>query len=110
MFTSGPRTRRKTPESTNRTKNVHQYKTRVTWKISVSATEDPASCVKEIAMEFLQELVQIDEKITILQWQKKGTATPINEAGTMPKTVTGTHKFFHRLFMPKAGRDTIIYP
>ena len=99
----------KTPESHNRSAYVHKYSTRVTWKISMSASDEPIKRAKEIAQEFLKELAQIDEKIVLLNWYESGTAPPITPNAQMPTTVTGTHKFLHKLFVPKPGKDSIIY-
>ena len=100
----------KTPERNNKKAYEHQYKTRVTWKLKVKASDNPLQAVKELCQEFLREQAQIDDKITLLHWNSKGTTAPITSKDAMPDTITGTHKFLHKLFLPKPGVESIIYP
>ena len=100
----------KTPEATNRTNYIHKYNTRLTWKMNVPASDDPISKVKEITQEYLRELSQIDDKVLILNWYENGTSPPIAPNAPLPTTVTGTHKYLHKLFVPKPGKDSVIYP
>ena len=99
-----------TPESNNRTIHVHKYETRVTWKLAITASEEPIKKVKEVVLEFLKELSQIGPKIALLPWHQTSTVPCIFANGQIPSTVTGTHIFLHKLYMPKAGKDITIYP
>ena len=100
----------KTPESNNKARYVHKHETRVTLKMSISGTDEPFQKVKETVMEFLKEASQIDDKIMLLNWYENGKSPPIGPNSKMPPTVTATHKYIHRLFTPKLGQDTVIYP
>ena len=100
----------RTPEKSNKTTHVHRYQTRVTWKMSIPASNEPIKKVKEVAQEFLRELAQIDSKIALLPWNDHSSSPPITSKSKMPDTVTGTHKFLHKLFAPKIGMDTTVYP
>ena len=66
--------------------------------------------VHEVCKEFLRGLTQIDDKISILNWYEKGTQPPITAKDNFPDTVTGTHKYLHKLFLPKPGMASTIYP
>ena len=100
----------KTPESNNRTTYVHQFNTRMTLKLTVKASEDPMAKVKETIQEFLKEITQIDDKLVILPWYENSKVPPLLPNSPMPTTMTGTQKLLHHLFVPKPGKDSILYP
>ena len=66
--------------------------------------------VKEKIQELLRESAQIDDKVVLMNWYESGSTPVITPTGSFPTTVTGTHKFLHKLFVPKAGKETTIYP
>ena len=104
------RNRDKTPESNNRTQHDYTYYTRVTFKISVKASDEPISTIKDIVKELLRELYQIDNQLSILPWKGASTLEPLSTITTIPNTVTGLNKYLHKLFVPKKGTESTIYP
>ena len=102
--------RDKTPDAKNKQQYIHQYETRVTLKLSISPSEDPLAKIRQIIKELLREASQIDENISIMPWRSKShlDSLPINSAP--PDTVTRMHRFLHKLYIPKKGEQTQIYP
>ena len=82
----------------------------VTWKMHIPASDNPMQKVKDVAQDFLREMTQIDSKVALLPWHTHGAALPITSKSKMPDTVTGTHKYLHKLFTPKIGVDSTVYP
>ena len=104
------RNRDKTPDTKNKRKVQHKYATRVTLKLNIEPSDDPLGQVIDVMKEFLRESSQIDETISIVPWRNICHLDPITHNSIVPNTVTGMHKFMHKLYVPKKGEQTSIYP
>ena len=102
--------RDKTPDAKNKSKYLHQYETRVSLKLSIPPTDDPLSKIRQILKELIREAHQIDKEVEILTWRSRSHLEPLSTSSPIPDTVTGMHKYLHKLYVPKQGEQTYIYP
>ena len=103
--------RDKTPDSSNTRKSYqHQYHPRVTFKMTVEPSGDPIASIRGTLKDLLRELSQIDSSIAILPWRSNTTLDQLHTNSVMPTTVTATYKYMHKLFVPKKGEQSTVYP
>ena len=79
--------------------------------MNVPATDDSRVAIVKILEEFVGELNQIDGDSGILPWHRRAKLSETLSTKTpMPSTVTGLHCYMHKLYMPRKGEQSTIYP
>lgn len=53
---------------------------------------------------------QADETITLHQWKKISTVPIFNPHSELPTSITTLAKYFHKVYLPKKGETTTVYP
>ena len=98
-----------TPERNNRW--THQFKTRVTLRLKVPATEKPEETLCSIMGEFVQELRKIDNSSAMLPWVSSETRLKrITNSNEVPSSISKLRKYLKKFYVGKPNQETTIYP
>ena len=96
-----------TPERNNRW--VHRFKTRVTLKLRIPATEKPEETLSSIVKEFVQELRKVDNTSAVLPWNSSETRRIIH-SNDVPTSASKMRKYLKKFYVGKPNQELTIYP
>ena len=66
-------------------------------------SDNPLATSRQIIKEFLRKMTQSDAEASILSWRQMFTLEPLTPSTVLPDTITGMHKYLHKLCVPKKG-------
>jgi hypothetical protein len=100
-----------TPERANRSTFNFPFKTRITLKLQVSASERLNQEVIKTTKAFIKEIFKSDKNSAILPWKQsnehKGT---IKKPNDLPDNAYELRDYLHECWTPKPGEQRNIYP
>ena len=100
-----------TPDRNNRVLGSFNYRTRVTVKLNIEASEDPKEAIMNVLQEFFDELQNVDAGSALLPWKRKDFGKgKIDKAAVFPTDFNKMRTYAPRLFAGKKGESMTIYP
>ena len=98
-------------ESVNKTLGKFEYKTRVTVKLNIPATDDPKNAILNNIRELLMELSRADNGVAYLPWRVTDFAKGrIDDNTQFPHDFNTLRSYANRLFAGKQNENVTIYP
>jgi hypothetical protein len=92
----------------------HTYVTRVTLKLFIPASKEPARTTSELIKELVNEIIKIDDKAAIYPWKDalayKGRITSGNEVPECRSDFSDLRAYLHKFFPPKKDTVSTSYP
>ena len=102
--------REATPERTNRRSYNNQEYSRITLKLVIEIADDPREAVLIAFREFIKEMQQADDTLTVLPWKTSSTAPVLTLRSELPDSITSLTKYLFRAYVPKKNTSAILYP
>ena len=99
-----------TPDRGNSGRRTTLYSTRVTYKVTIAASEDSCKAFSLLVKRLLNELHQSEEEIVILPWKYTDRFMPyIVNSESVPESITKMRKYFDKVYLPKNGESATVY-
>ena len=86
------------------------YYTRFSLKLKIPATNNPITALSDIFQDFMKELQQADPDAAIHLWKKYSSTPILTPQSETPTSITLLAKYLHRVYLPKKGESTTVYP
>jgi hypothetical protein len=108
----GDELRSRTPDRNNLSRQKHKLKTRLTFRISVPATEKPEEAIISIFSEFFQEIKKIDSTLAIMPWKDSDrNLDSISKENQLPTTIKTLRPYLNKFYIGKKGNQALTtYP
>ena len=90
---------------------IYLFKTQVTLRLRLPASENPEETLGTIMQEFVKELRQVDDASAVLPWKAHDTKSKrITSSDNMPTSAANLRKYLMKFYVGKPNKEANIYP
>jgi hypothetical protein len=108
----GDELRSRTPDRNNLSRQKHKLRTRLTFRMSIPATEKPDEALISIFSEFFQEIKKIDSSLAILPWKDSdGNLDSVSSESSIPTSIKTLRTYLNKFYVgKKSNQASMTYP